>query len=70
LTGKEYTDGTFDSADVTVTAVSGDPFERVYLFIDTGTESTSRLISRHDCTGTPNGSDYTIVAPAGGWFSL
>jgi hypothetical protein len=68
------TNGVFDSADVTLTAVSGDPVERVVLDRHTGTASTSTILAQYDTasglTLTPNGGDV-IVAPGGsGWFSL
>lgn len=62
---KTVTDGVADAADVTVTAVTGDPFESIVIFKDTGTESTSRLIAFIDtATGlplTPNGGDVTVA---------
>jgi hypothetical protein len=71
---KTFTNGTFDTADTTFTAVTGDQSEAVILYVDTGTESTSRLIVFRDTgvTGlpvTPNGGDIT-VAVASGWFTL
>lgn len=64
LQNKTVTDGVFDADDITLTAVSGDQFEYIVLFKDTGVESTSRLILLIDtATGlpcTPNGSDITI----------
>lgn len=64
LTSKTKTDGVFDAADHTVSAVSGDPFESISLFKDTGTESTSFLFIYIDtATGlplTPNGGDVTV----------
>jgi len=64
LASKTVTDGVFDAADVTFTAVTGDQFEYIVLYKDTGVESTSRLIMLIDtATGlpcTPNGSDITL----------
>lgn len=64
LQNKTVTDGVFDADDITLTAVSGDQFEYIVLFKDTGVEGTSRLILLIDtATGlpcTPNGSDITI----------
>jgi hypothetical protein len=64
LTGKSETDGVFDAADVTISAVTGDPFEYLVLYKDTGAEGTSRLILLIDtATGlpcTPGGADVTI----------
>jgi hypothetical protein len=71
---KTFTNGTFDTADTTFTAATGDQSEAVILYVDTGTEATSRLIVFRDTgvTGlpvTPNGGDIT-VAVASGWFTL
>ena len=65
LASKTVTDGVFDAADVTISAVSGDQFEYIVLYKDTGVVSTSRLILLIDtATGlpcTPNGGDITIA---------
>jgi 3-mercaptopyruvate sulfurtransferase SseA len=71
---KTFTNGTFDTADTTFAAATGDQSEAVILYVDTGTEATSRLIVFRDAgvTGlpvTPNGGDIT-VAVASGWFTL
>ena len=63
LTGKTVTNGVFDAADTTITAVTGDPTEAVLLFVDTGTPTTSRLIGMFDGTFTPNGSNCLITWP-------
>lgn len=64
LTSKTATDGVLDAADVTLSAVTGDPSEGIVLYKDTGTASTSRLIALIDtATGlpiTPNGGDISI----------
>jgi len=69
LQNKTVTDGVFDADDITVSSVSGDQFEYVILFKDTGVETTSRLILLIDtATGlpcTPNGSDITIQWSSG-----
>lgn len=69
LQNKTVTDGVFDTDDITVTSVSGDQFEYIVLYKDTGVEGTSRLILLIDtATGlpcTPNGSDITIQWPSG-----
>jgi len=69
LQSKTVTDGVFDAADITISAVSGDQFEYLVLYKHTGTESTSRLILLIDsATGlpcTPNGSDITIQWDSG-----
>jgi hypothetical protein len=75
LASKTFTNGTFDSADASFTAVTGDVAEALILFIDTGTAGTSRLIAFYD-TGvgglpvTPNGGDINVTVNASGWFAL
>ena len=70
ITEKTFTNGYFDGADVTFTAVSGSEAEALIVFIDTGTASTSRLVAYIDtATGlpvTPNGSDITVSWNASG----
>lgn len=75
LSGKTFTNGTFDSDNVTWSSVSGDTAEAIVLYIDTGTPATSRLILYLDTgqTGlpvTPNGGDITYTVDAAGWFTL
>jgi hypothetical protein len=69
LQNKTVTDGVFDADDITVAAVTGDQFEYIVLYKDTGVEVTSRLILLIDtATGlpcTPNGSDITIQWSSG-----
>ena len=66
---KTVTNGVADADDVTVAAVTGDQFESIVIYKDTGTESTSRLIAYIDtATGlptTPNGGDITVQWDAG-----
>lgn len=71
---KTYTNGTFDTADFTFTAVTGDQSEALIIYIDTGSAATSRLVCYRDTgvTGlpvTPNGGDITVSVPSG-WFDL
>lgn len=68
---KTYTNGLLDGADVTFTAVTGDPCEAIILFLDTGVAGTSRLVAFLDTgvTGlpvTPNGGDIGITWNASG----
>jgi hypothetical protein len=74
LASKTTTSGSFDSDNVTFTAVTGDVSEAVILYKDTGVAATSPLIAYIDtATGlpvTPNGGDITVTVPASGWFSL
>jgi hypothetical protein len=69
LQNKTVTDGVFDADDIVVASVSGDQFEYLVLFKDTGVEGTSRLLALIDtATGlpcTPNGSDITIQWSSG-----
>ncbi len=65
FTSKTFTAGVFDAADVTVAAVTGDPFESIVIYDDTpATEATKDLIAKIDtATGlptTPNGGDITV----------
>jgi hypothetical protein len=64
LSGISVTDGVFDAADLTISAVTGATFEYVVLIKDTGAEATSRLILLIDtATGlpcTPGGADIAI----------
>lgn len=74
LTSKTVTGGVADAADLTFPAVTGASIEALVLYKDTGTASTSRLISYHDnITGfpiTPNGGAITIQWNASGIFKL
>lgn len=62
---KTITAGTFDAADITDTAQSGDQYESIVIYNDSGVESTSNLIAFIDtATGlpfTPSGGDVTIA---------
>ena len=72
---KAFTNGTFDAANSTYTAVSGATVEALVVYIDTGVAGTSRLIAYIDTgvTGlpvTPNGGDINITWDAAGIFTL
>ena len=72
---KSVTNGLFDGADVTYTAVTGNSAEAIVIYIDTGTPGTSRLVAFIDTgvTGlpvTPNGGDISITWNASGIFQL
>jgi hypothetical protein len=75
LASKTFTNGVFDSADPSFTAVTGDVSEALILFIDTGTPGASRLIAFYD-TGvsglpvTPNSGNINVTVNAAGWFGL
>jgi len=66
------TNGLFDGADVTFSAVTGDPCEALVIYIDTaGAAGTDPLVAYIDTgvTGlpvTPNGGDITITWNASG----
>lgn len=72
---KSYTNGVFDGADVTFSAVTGNTVEALVIYIDTGVAGTSRLVAYID-TGvtnlpvTPNGGDITITWNASGIFAI
>ena len=72
---KTYTNGTFDAANVTFTAVSGATVEAFLVYIDTGVAGTSRLVYYQDAnvTGlpvTPNGGDINLNFNASGIFTI
>jgi hypothetical protein len=74
LASKTVVNGVADAADVTISAVTGDPSELLIVFGDSGTESTSPLLVAFDtATGlpfTPNGGDLTISWNASGIFKI
>lgn len=75
LASKTVTNGTFDAADITITAVTGTTVEALVIYNDTGSAATSNLIAYMDTgvTGlpfTPNGGDVTIQWNASGIFAL
>lgn len=72
---KTFTNGTFDGADVTFSAVTGNSVEALIIYIDTGNAATSPLVAFIDTsvTGlpvTPNGGDINITWNASGIFAL
>ena len=72
---KTVTNGVFDGADVTYTAVTGNSVEALVIYVDTGTAATSPLVAYIDTgvTGlpvTPNGGDITVQWNASGIFAL
>ncbi len=71
LASKTTTNGVFDAADITVTAVSGSAFTHVILYADSGSDATSRLICVFDVASfTPSGGDINVVWNASGLFSI
>lgn len=72
---KTFTNGVFDGADVTFTAVTGNSVEALIIYIDTGSAATSPLVAYIDTsvTGlpvTPNGGDISITWNGSGIFAL
>ena len=68
---KTFTNGVFDAADATFTAVTGDPVEAIIIYKDSGSAATSNLIAFIDgLTTTPNGGNLTIAWNASGIFAL
>lgn len=75
MTTKTTTNGLFDADDVAFSSVTGDQSEALIIYIDTGTESTSRLVAFFDTgvTGlpvTPNGGNINVAWNASGIFQL
>jgi len=67
LASKTFSGGVFDAADVTFSSVTGDAGEAVVVYVDTGTDSTSRLVNYIDgLTFTPDGNDITCTWNASG----
>lgn len=72
---KTFTNGAFDHADFSFSAVTGDQSEALIWYQHTGTSSTSRLICFMDTgvTGlpvTPNGGDINVTVNGSGVFAL
>lgn len=72
---KTFTNGLFDGADVTFSAVSGNTVEAIVIYEDTGDSATSHLIAYIDSASaglpaTPNGGDISITWNASGIFQL
>ena len=69
FTTKTKTAGVADADDVTVASVTGDQFESIVIYKDTGVETTSLLIAFIDtATGlpcTPNGGSVTVQFDSG-----
>lgn len=72
---KTFTNGVFDGADVTFSAVTGSQVTQLIIYIDTGSAATSPLVALFD-TGvtnlpvTPNGGDIGLTWNASGIFAL
>jgi hypothetical protein len=76
LSLKTFANGTFDATDTTTTGLSGaNEVGAIVLYIDSGSEATSRLVLYLDSsiTGmpfTPSGGDVTVQWNASGIFTL
>ncbi len=71
LASKTVTSGTFDAADVVLTAVSGSTVDSIIVYKDTGSDATSVLILWLDVTPyAPNGADITVVWDGSGLFAI
>lgn len=75
LGSKTVTNGVFDAADSTFSAVTGNSVEALIIYKDTGSAATSPLIAYFDTgvTGlpvTPNGGDINLTWNASGIFTL
>lgn len=63
---KTFTNGVFDAADITFSAVTGATAEALVIFIDTGNVATDALVAYIDSAtsglpATPNSGDINIV---------
>lgn len=69
LTSKTFTDGVFDAADVTLTAVTGSAIASLVIYTEAGSSASSTLMIYIDsATGlplTPNGGDVIITWDSG-----
>lgn len=73
LGSKTFTNGLFDAADITFTAVAGTvSYEAVVLYIDNGSAAADRLVAYIDSLSdvTSNGGDITISWNASGVAQL
>jgi hypothetical protein len=75
LGSKTTTNGVFDAADPTFSAVTGNSVEALVVYKDTGNASTSPLIAWIDTVSsglpvTPNGGDIVVQFNASGVFAI
>lgn len=67
------TNGTFDTADFSWTAVTGDQSENIIVWDDTVTNDRMMIFYDTGMTGmpvTPNGGNINVTVNASGWFAL
>ena len=72
---KTFTNGAFDAADITFTAVTGATVEAIIVFVDTGNAATDALVAYIDSAtsglpATPNGGDINVAWSGSGICSL
>lgn len=75
ISGFTNTNGVLDATDTTFTSVTGDQSEHVYIYKDTGVESTSLMIVKFDTFSsgmpvTPNGGNIVLQYNASGIFTI
>lgn len=76
LTTPTITDGVFDTADFTWTAVTGAQSEAIIIWNDSPTTPTADPLCAFYDTGmtgmpvTPNGGNINVTVHASGWFAL
>lgn len=65
LSGKSWTAGVADAADVVFPTVTGPTIVRWIIYQDTGTAGTSRLVTNHDTASglptIPDGTNITVT---------
>jgi len=68
LTSKSFTNAVFDAADPGLSALTGNTVDAIAVFVDTGSDATSRLLSYHTVTPAyvPSGADVVISIPTTG----
>jgi hypothetical protein len=74
LTNKTTTNGVFDADDLNIPAVTGDTFEYIVFYKDTGSAATSPLLFCYDTgTGlpfTPSGGAIIVAFSPSGIYAL
>jgi len=75
LASKTVAAGVFDAADTVFSSVSGDAFQSLIIYYDSGVAGTSTLIAYMDQSSgsfsiTPSGGDITVNWNASGIFEL
>ena len=75
LASKTFTNGVFDAADATFSALTGNSVEALIVYKDTGNTATSPLIAYLDTSVTnlpitPDGGGVVVQFSASGIFSL